>query len=109
MPRPTAAPLTLLALAGLRAAAQETVPSDWMREKCARYSAAWAGALDRQGTAGLGAEFLARHAAFLASGCTAPADVCPRSEEEFALANIMIVRAMNAGAASTFPPFACRD
>jgi len=44
-------------------------------------------------------EFLDRHEAFLASGCTAKADVCPRSPEELELANIMVVAAMNAGTA----------
>ena len=49
-----------------------------------------------------------RHEAFLASGGTRTADVCPRSDEELNLANIMVVSAMNAGTASTFPPFDCR-
>ncbi|MGJ3265109.1 MAG: hypothetical protein ACFE0R_17945 [Salinarimonas sp.] len=82
---------------------------DWTREKCTRYTAAWAEATRRLGTEGISAEFVARHDAFLASGCTAPADVCPRSEAELALANVMVILAMNAGTASTFPPFACRD
>jgi hypothetical protein len=91
------AALTIL-LAGMsvvgttRAAAQE--PS-WAEVKCARYKKAWNDALPRMKAKGLGREFLDRHEAFLASGCTAKADVCPRS-------------AMNAGTASTFPPFACR-
>ncbi|WP_029031197.1 hypothetical protein [Salinarimonas rosea] len=82
---------------------------DWTREKCRRYTAAWAEATRRLGTEGISAQFVARHDAFLASGCTAPADVCPRSEAELALANVMVILAMNAGTASTFPPFACRD
>ncbi|MGP9820557.1 hypothetical protein ACTZWW_11120 [Salinarimonas sp. NSM] len=81
----------------------------WTREKCARYTAAWDEATRRLGTDGISAEFIARHDAFIASGCTAPADVCPRSAEELALANVMVILAMNAGTASTFPPFACRD
>lgn len=86
-------------------AAQE--PS-WPEVKCARYTKAWSEALSRRGRQGLSQDFLDRHEAFLASGCTAKGDVCPRSEEELALANMMIVAAMNAGTASTFPPFACR-
>lgn len=82
-------------------------PPDWRAEKCARYADAWAQALKRFGRAGLSAEYLARHDAFLARGCESPRDVCPRSKEELALANVMVLRAMNAGAASTFPPFAC--
>lgn len=83
-------------------------PAHWKAVKCARYTKAWAAALVRFGRQGLGQEFLGRHDAFLASGCAAPADVCPRSPEEFKLANAMVILAMNAGTASTFPPFACR-
>ena len=82
---------------------------DWVAEKCARYRTAWEQGLARMGTEGLSAAFLERHAAFLASGCTAKADVCARSDREIALANAMIIMAMNAGMASTFPPFYCRD
>lgn len=81
--------------------------SGWREEKCARYRAAWTQALSRFGRAGLSAAFLERHDAFLARGCEPPRDVCPSSKEELALANVMVLRAMNAGAASTFPPFAC--
>jgi hypothetical protein len=88
--------------------AQESRPQSWSEEKCARYKKAWAEALARRGTRGLGKDFLDRHEAFVASGCTARADVCPRSAEELDLANIMVISAMNAGTASTFLPFACR-
>jgi hypothetical protein len=80
----------------------------WSEVKCARYKQAWADALARRGTRGLGQEFLGRHEAFLASGCTARADVCPRSAEELHMANVLVIAAMNAGTASTFLPFACR-
>jgi len=99
--------LAALALAAAPAAAAE--PANWGEVKCARYTKAWEQGLKRMGTDGLGAAFLERHAAFLKSGCTARADVCARSEREIALANAMIVMAMNAGMASTFPPFYCRD
>lgn len=75
--------------------------------KCARYTSAWNFTLKKRGNAGLSADFLARHAAFIASGCTAKADVCPRSKEELDLANLMVILSMNAGMASTFAPFAC--
>lgn len=99
--------LALLSAAGA-VAAQESQSPSWPEVKCARYSKAWGEALARRGTRGLGQPFLDSHAAFLASGCTARADVCPRSAEELELANIMVVAAMNAGTASTFLPFACR-
>jgi hypothetical protein len=90
------------------AVAQDARPKTWPEVKCERYGKAWSEALARRGTKGLGQDFIERHEAFLASGCTARADVCPRSSEELDMANIMVVAAMNAGTASTFPPFACR-
>src|SRR3954465_15325736 len=83
--------------------------SSWSEVKCARYKQAWLEGLARRGRRGLGREFLDGHEAFLASGCTAKADVCPRSPEELELANIMVLAAMNAGTASTFLPFSCRQ
>ena len=90
-------------------AAQRTHGEVWSEVKCQRYSKAWKAALVHYGSAGLGTEFLARHAEFLASGCRTKADVCARSREEIRLANVMVVLAMNAGTASTFPPFYCRN
>lgn len=87
-----------------RAAGQ---PQSWPEVKCARYRKAWSEAVARVGTKGLGPEFLAQHEAFLASGCTARGSVCPRSEKELALADVMVLASMNFGTASTFPPFAC--
>jgi hypothetical protein len=112
MSRPTkllAALATLLAssFAAPTAVAQAS-SSSWSEVKCSRYKEAWLEGLARRGRRGLGREFLDRHEAFLASGCTAKADVCPRSPEELELANIMVLAAMNAGTASTFLPFSCR-
>lgn len=97
----------LLAGGASPAPAQET-SQNWREVKCSRYKKAWSEALARRGTQGLGQKFLNAHASFLASGCTEAANVCPRSAEELDLANMMVVAAMNAGTASTFPPFACR-
>ena len=90
------------------ALAQGSEPRSWPEVKCDRYRKAWSDALAHRGTKGLGQEFLERHEAFLASGCTTKGDVCPRTAEELDLANMMVVAAMNAGTASTFPPFSCR-
>lgn len=73
-----------------------------------RYAKAWAEALKRKSAQGLGREFVERHDAFIASGCTASIQVCPRSEEELAMANILVIASYNAGMGSTFTPFACR-
>jgi hypothetical protein len=103
-----AALLALVTASGLSPAVAQETPKTWREVKCERYGKAWTEALARRGTKGLGQDFIERHEAFLASGCTARADVCPRSSEELDMANIMVVAAMNAGTASTFPPFACR-
>jgi hypothetical protein len=77
-------------------------------QKCDRYRQAWEDALRRRGTQGLSRDFLDRHARFIAGGCLGPADICPSDGAETDLANVMTVRAMNAGMASTFLPWACR-
>lgn len=82
-------------------------PRAWTETKCARYAAAWKTLTARRGTAGLSADFLLRHEAFISGGCAGEPGVCPRSTAELDVANAMIVAAMNAGTASTFPPFRC--
>ena len=77
-------------------------------QKCDRYRQAWDDAVGRRGTGGLGRDFLERHARFIAGGCLGPADICPRAGAETELANLLTIRAMNAGMASTFLPWACR-
>jgi hypothetical protein len=91
-----------------RAASAPGGPKPWREVKCERYRQAWTEVRKRWGLEGLGQAFIERHDAFLASGCTADADVCPRSPREIEIANILTIAAMNAGTASTFPPFACR-
>lgn len=100
--------IVLSIVAGSAAAAAKTDPNDWHDVKCKRYTRAWSFALARQGMRGLSKDFLDSHAAFLASNCTRRADVCAKSAEELELANTMVVLSMNAGTASTFPPFYCR-
>ncbi len=103
-------PLLVLSLAAIppHALAQESRAQNWSEVKCERYSKAWLDLLTRRGSSGLSKEFVERHEAFLASGCTAKADVCPRSPEELEVANFLVILAMNAGTASTFLPFACQ-
>jgi hypothetical protein len=93
---------------GISPAGAQAGPLGWREVKCVRYAKAWSEALQRKGAQGLGREFRDRHDAFIASGCTTAPDVCPRSAEELALANIMIIASYNAGKGSTFMPFACR-
>lgn len=92
----------------LLASPAEAQSRDWTAEKCSRYGQVWPEALARFGRVGLSPEFLAQHEAFIASGCRTR-DVCPRSPQEIALADVMTIAAMNAGTASSFVPFICRD
>ena len=80
---------------------------NWTEEKCFRYRTDWTEVLKRWGTEDLSQDFLDRHNAFIDGGCTAKADVCPRTAKELELANILTIRAMNARTASSFLPFAC--
>jgi hypothetical protein len=107
----------LAAIAGLAAAviapadrsAAESSRRTWTEEKCVRYGRDWRQALSRLGTEGLRPAFIARHEAFVSGGCAGPRDVCPRTSKEFEMANVLTIRAMNFGAASTFLPFSCRQ
>jgi len=83
-------------------------PAAFAAEKCSRYRQATADALRRWGREGLSAEFLSAHTAFIDGGCQGPPSICPRPGRETDFANAMTVRAMNAGMASTFLPWACR-
>jgi hypothetical protein len=100
--------LLLTMATGSRAQTQARPAPSWQEVKCTRYAEAWSEATVRLGRQGLGEEFVSRHAAFIASGCRRGRDVCPRSEAELAMADLMTVAAMNGGMASSFPPFACR-
>ncbi len=97
----------LLALPALPALGQDERPADWPAVKCARYREAFDQAIARQGSEGLSDGFLASHKAFIEAGCTERGEVCPRSAEEFRLANTLVILGMNRGMASTFFPFRC--
>ena len=101
--------LAFCACGGTLALAQQGSAPDWPTEKCNRYKRAYEQALNRQGRQGLGSEFLTSHDAFLASNCQARAEVCARSKEELALANRLVLMAMNSGMSGTFLPFDCRS
>ncbi len=109
--RPTIA-RTVLALILMLPAVPHAAPAQDLSaraaQKCDRYRQAWDDAVGRRGTEGLGRDFLERHARFIAGGCLGPADICPRAGAETELANLLTIRAMNAGMASTFLPWACR-
>lgn len=110
MLRPSRLNLNLLALiAATGSVASAEVTPEWTVKKCALYKAASAKAFAAFGEAGIGQDFVQRHDAFLATGCIARADVCPRSPGELRLADMLTMMAVSEGTAGSFLPFACRD
>ena len=93
----------------ITALAQQPQPKAWSQEKCDRYAKVYSEALAKMQLPGVSVEFIEMHDAFMASGCIARAQVCPRSQDELRLVNVLIIMGMNAGMASTFFPFACRQ
>jgi hypothetical protein len=87
--------------------AQDSSETAWQAEKCRIFETAWAKALDFFGSDNLNYNFIAQNENFIASGCSAEAGLCPRSSQELEIANALTIEMMNAGAASTFLPYAC--
>ncbi|KPB01068.1 hypothetical protein [Ahrensia marina] len=81
----------------------------WKQEKCVRYSAAWDEALTLFDKSQMTADFVNAHERFIETKCDHDIHVCPVSDYDLEVANAMVVASMNAGTASTFPPFTCRD
>lgn len=81
----------------------------WKQEKCVRYSAAWEEALALFDKSRMTADFVNAHERFIETKCDHDIHVCPVSDYDLEVANAMVVASMNAGTASTFPPFTCRD
>jgi hypothetical protein len=81
----------------------------WTEQKCVLYQRAWDSAYAAIGPDGISAEFISKNTAFVSTGCQDPIGVCPRSEEEIDMANMLTVMTMSEGMASTFVPFNCPD
>lgn len=94
---------------GLPVQAQEDSERSWKQEKCVRYTDAWQKALTLFDRDKMSADFARAHQAFIDSECDHENRVCPVSDYDLEVANAMVVASMNAGTASTFPPFTCRD
>ena len=97
--------LTAALLLASPASAEEL--SAWQQQKCALYTDAWARALDGIGSEDINYNFLATNENFIASGCTEQIAICPRSNQERDIADLITLAMMNEGAASTFLPFRC--
>lgn len=99
--------LTFLLLAILPSAA--IAQSNWSAKKCDLYEHAWSRALSNSPNVDINYNFLAANENFIASGCTEKIAVCPRSNDELELADMLSIIMLNEGAASTFLPFNCDD
>ena len=91
------------------AMAQDTAPDDWTTRKCELYAAAWQQVLDSHDLHDVRPGFVSGHQDFIDGGCDAGITVCPATQAEIALADLLLVLSMNEGMASTFVPFACPD
>jgi hypothetical protein len=100
--RLAAAGLAALAMPG-PAMAQASADA-WRAEKCRLYTRAWE--MTAPGVA-LSESFVSAHDAFLASGCTIRGDVCPRSDAEQGLADLLTLMIVTEGATGSFLPFHC--
>jgi hypothetical protein len=81
----------------------------WTEQKCVLYQRAWDSAYAAIGPDGISAEFISKNTAFISTGCQDPIGVCPQSDEEIDMANMLTVMTMSEGMASTFVPFNCPD
>ena len=91
-------------LALMAASSAGATGPDWTAEKCRRDTAAWTTV--SEGVA-LSPGFLAAHDAFLASGCTLRAAVCPQTDPERALADMLTRMIVAEGATVSFRPVHC--
>lgn len=76
-------------------------------QQCLRYNNAWQLVLARLGASGLSDDFVLSHKTFIASACTAPAKVCPKSTQDKQVATLLSTAALTAGIKKNFLPFAC--
>lgn len=81
--------------------------TNWSEQKCALYESAVKDAISLQGLEGLTMDFLTQNQVFIDNGCTERVQICPMTDEEWKLADLLTKMTMNEGMASTFVPFGC--
>lgn len=87
--------------------ATDTATVDWPAQKCTLYESAVKDAITLQGLEGLTMDFLTKNQVFIDNGCVDKAKICPMTDEEWKLADLLTKMTMNEGMASTFVPFGC--
>ncbi|MDX1742842.1 MAG: hypothetical protein R3186_04510 [Ruegeria sp.] len=88
--------------------AQDLEGRTWSEQKCVLYDRAVQDALGFQGREGLREEFLRENQSFIDGDCQTYGNVCPITDAEIELANLLTIMTMNEGMASTFVPFNCQ-
>ena len=99
--------LALLIFLGLYGVPAQSQDQSWRETKCTLYQHAVIDALGMLGQDGIRKEILAENDAFIASGCIDNYRICPQTDRETELANLLTIMTMNEGMASTFVPFGC--
>ncbi|MFN3208292.1 MAG: hypothetical protein ACE369_04700 [Roseovarius sp.] len=89
------------------ALATERRADSWTLQKCVLYESSVRDAISLQGPEGLRVEFLTENQKFIDAGCAGRAEICPMTQEEWSLADLLLKMTMNEGMASTFVPFGC--
>ncbi|QFT33171.1 hypothetical protein FIV00_21945 [Labrenzia sp. THAF82] len=77
------------------------------QRNCAHYQEMSTRALDMVGEPNLTPEFLKDSNAFIEAGCLSNKPVCPKTEADFAFADLIIMMSVSANMGSTFTPFRC--
>lgn len=85
----------------------DTQGSDWTAKKCALYRSAVTDALQIHGRDGVSDGFIAQNNAFIAGGCIGPQTLCPVTDRDRTLTDLLTILTMNEGMASTFVPIGC--
>jgi hypothetical protein len=85
----------------------ESLGDDWTAKKCELYRSASDDAAQIQGTEGVSESLISQSEAFIAGGCTGDHGLCPVTDQDRALIDLLTVLTMNEGMASTFVPLGC--
>lgn len=99
--------LILALLLGMVQFPGPALANNWSQEKCRLYTQDWSDVVATNGLEDVGKPFLDNHATFIASGCTLRANVCPRSQHELEIANLLSLMTVSQGITGSFLPFSC--
>jgi len=104
--------LTIALAIGFACAAYPTAAvaesrDDRRQRYCTIYREMTEAASGTVGTGNLTPEFLKESNAFIEAGCHSNVPACPKTEADFAFADLLIIMTVSANMGSTFTPFRC--